>query len=364
MVHVSSAHPWIDNRIHYRECESLAAAGFDVTLVAVASDVDSYRGSTRVMQIPRRSRARRLLLGAPQAVLRAVRTRSDVVHLHDPELIWAIPLFRALGRKVVYDAHEDLPQQVRTKAYLTGWRRTGAIVLARLLVRTARYADRVVAATESVAERFPPEKVTVIHNYPPLLAAEQELTPIAQRARVALYVGSLGWNRGLRTMASLPSAPSFPEGWEVRVVGPIGSAMRDEAIAAGGVQPATIVGPLAPAVARGEMARARIGLVLLRATPAYVESLPTKMFEYFAAGMPVIASDFPAWRAIVRDGDCGLLVDPEDPDAVARALRRYEEEPELLERHSTNARRLAETRYNWGSEASALVDLYESLVRR
>jgi glycosyltransferase involved in cell wall biosynthesis len=76
------------------------------------------------------------------------------------------------------------------------------------------------------------------------------------------------------------------------------------------------------------MRTASIGLVCLRPLPRYAEAMPVKLFEYMAAGLAVVASDFPLWREIVRGADCGLLVDsraPRDISAALTYLRIYAE---------------------------------------
>ena len=89
---------------------------------------------------------------------------------------------------------------------------------------------------------------------------------------------------------------------------------------------------------------------------------PTKVYEYMAAGLPVIASDFPRWRAIVEDSGCGLCVDPGDAGALARAIAWILDHPQEANAMGANGRRAVETRYSWESEARTLAGLYEAVL--
>ena len=71
----------------------------------------------------------------------------------------------------------------------------------------------------------------------------------------------------------------------------------------------------------------RVGMVLFQPVANYVEAYPTKLFEYMASELPVVASDFPVWRQIVAGVDCGLLARPTDPIAVADAMRKSSPTP-------------------------------------
>jgi glycosyltransferase involved in cell wall biosynthesis len=88
------------------------------------------------------------------------------------------------------------------------------------------------------------------------------------------------------------------------------------------------------------------------------------MFEYMAAGIPVIASDFPLWRHIVEEADCGLLVDPLDPVAIAAAIDRLVSDPQLARRMGENGRRAVLERYNWGVEEQKLFAFYDAILSR
>jgi glycosyltransferase involved in cell wall biosynthesis len=93
-----------------------------------------------------------------------------------------------------------------------------------------------------------------------------------------------------------------------------------------------------------------------------VRALPTKLFEYLALGLPVIASDFPAWRDIVERHACGICVNPEDPRAIAAAIEYLHDNPEERARLGANAR-AASAAYTWSRDAPALVALYEEILR-
>lgn len=107
--------------------------------------------------------------------------------------------------------------------------------------------------------------------------------------------------------------------------------------------------------------RSMAGLVTLHPTPACLGSFPVKKFEYMAAGLPVIASNFPLWREI-EGNECGVCVDPFDPVAIAAAIDRLVDDSDLARRMGENGRRAVHERYNWGVEEKKLLALYGKLL--
>ena len=105
-----------------------------------------------------------------------------------------------------------------------------------------------------------------------------------------------------------------------------------------------------------------VGLVVLHPTRNYLDALPVKMFEYMAAGLPVIASDFPLWRKIIDGAGCGLLVDPLDPQAIAEAIDWVLAHPEEAEAMGRRGREAVEAIYNWERESETLVNLYKQFL--
>jgi len=302
-----------------------------------------------------------LIFSTPQVVRAALATRAQIVHLHDPELLWALPILRVLSRVVVYDAHEDLPAQVCGKEYLGRFPKGLARMLATALVRAGGHADAIVAATPAIARRFPARRTTVIRNVPRLRATDDVARPIGERPLAAVYVGALSRDRGIDVLAGL-ATPDLPAGWRILTAGPIDPAVDrtrfDAALRSGRIEHR---GLLPPDPARDLLLEARVGLLPLLPTPAYSVSIPTKLFEYWAAGLAVIATDTHQWRALLRGVDCVTWVPPGDSEAVVRALHQYSDAPDLLERHATAGWELVRAHYRWDEESRRLLDLYEGI---
>lgn len=106
------------------------------------------------------------------------------------------------------------------------------------------------------------------------------------------------------------------------------------------------------------MARARVGIVTLNPSPRFMASQPLKLFEYMAAELPVVASDFPLWRQMIGSANCGEFVDAGKPTEIANAIRRLIENPEEAEQMGKRGRNLALKKYMWASEAEKLIRMY------
>jgi len=106
---------------------------------------------------------------------------------------------------------------------------------------------------------------------------------------------------------------------------------------------------------------ADIGIVNFLPLPNQENALPNKPFEYMAAGLPVIASDFPLWKKIIDDAGCGICVNPASPREIAEAILHLFNNPQLRKQMGENGRRAVEEKYNWERESKKLLTVYEKL---
>ena len=113
---------------------------------------------------------------------------------------------------------------------------------------------------------------------------------------------------------------------------------------------------------RNILARSAAGVVTFYPLPNHVDAQPNKMFEYMSAGIPVIASHFPLWREIIEDNQCGLLVDPLNPEAIANAIDYLINNPQEARSMGQNGRRAVEEKYNWTIEQQKLLEFYQRIL--
>ncbi len=362
IVHITTAHRATDNRIMRKECLALARAGFDVTLLAVA-DENTVVDGVAIHALPRHSgRVARILLG-PLDVWRVLRVlKPDLIHVHDPELIPLAAVWNVPGhRRAVYDAHEDLPLQIHGKHYIP--RRLRGLVsrLARLLeVLADRRMSGIVAATPRIAKNFKNDHVATVQNFPWLHDFPTPKGPDARAAMTLGYVGGVAPERGLAEMLQVVnSAQPAPQ---LLIAGPVSAAAQDMLDANTG-ELVEYLGVLPASEIAGVLARTGVGLVTLHPVPNYLESQPTKLFEYMAAARPFIASDFPSWRELLDGIDCGVFVDPFDSDAYRRAVEAMLADPSAAAAMGRRGREALEGgRFTFEKEADQLVAMTRELL--
>ncbi|TMQ73049.1 MAG: glycosyltransferase family 4 protein [Candidatus Eisenbacteria bacterium] len=357
VVHLSSVHDAHDVRIFHRECRSLAEAGYDVVLVA-PHDADETSRGVKILAVPRpKGRWERATRTAWRVFRKGLAAHGAVYHLHDPELL------QLLGKRVIYDAHENVPKDVLTKHYLPRAARAALAVVADLAERAAcAPLDGAIGVTPGIARRFPRTRRALVRNYPRV----EELAlpgaqPYAVRRPIVAYVGGLSAIRGVREMVRAIGRVDPALGAELRLAGRLDPPELERGLESEPGWSRTVrLGWQTREQVASLLGTARVGLLVLHPAPNHLDSLPIKLFEYMSAGLPVVASDFAAWRSMVSDA--GLWVDPLDPSAIAAAIERLLTRPEEAERMGRRGREAVRARFPWEGEARTLAALYRRIA--
>ncbi len=361
---LTSVHSPNDVRIFHKEASSLAAAGYDVSIVA-PHDRDEMLGAVQVKAVPvAKGRLKRMTRTAWRVYRVGLRQRASVYHFHDPELIPFGLILKVLGKCVVYDVHEDLPRDILDKDWIAGWlRRPVAWMVGLFEVGLASFFDAVIAATPSIARRFSKEHTETIQNYP--IEQQLKISGVAYGDRPFLmaYVGGVSRIRGAR---QLVEAMEFvPPELEARcaIAGNFETPELEKELASlAGWRAVDCLGWRSRQEVANLLSRARIGILAFQPVANHTESLPTKLFEYMSAGIPVIASDFPVWREIIDSAGCGLLVDPTDPRAIVEAAVWLFGHPDEAEQMGRRGAEAVKAHYTWSGEQAKLLGLYSRLT--
>lgn len=363
VVHLTSAHPRNDTRIFIKMCSSLVANGYDVSLIVADALGDEVKNGVSIIDVGANlgGRLSRMSKTVKRVFDAALKINADIYHLHDPELIPIGLKLKKLGKKVIFDAHEDLPKQILGKPYLN---KPTKIILSKTFEMYERWAcpkfDAIIAATPFIRDKFlkiNPNTVD-INNFP-LLDELANTSDWSQKQNEVAYVGGIAKIRGIEEVVQ---AMALTEGVILNLAGKFSEkAVEEQVKNQQAWSKINELGFLNRQQVNEVLAKSKAGLVTLQPVINYIDALPVKMFEYMASGIPVIASHFQLWREIVEGNQCGLCVDPLDPKAIGYAIQYLIDHPEIAEQMGKNGRKAVEEKYNWMIEVQKLLILYKGL---
>lgn len=366
VLHLTSVHPRYDTRIFLKQCRSLVIAGYEVTLVVADDQPDEFKDGVQILSVGKASgRVNRMLRTTRCVYRKAIDLDAEVYHLHDPELLSIGLKLKRQGKKVIFDAHEDVPKQILGKHYL--WppvRRAVSRSVGAYEACVCRRLDAVVAATPYIRDKFldiNPRSVD-INNFPMLGELVTDVPKRDGRSSHVCYVGGITGARGIRE--TIKALELTSDGVRLQLGGTfVSDALAKEVRSYFGWARVDELGWLGRSDYARVLASSVAGLVTFLPAPNHINAQPNKMFEYMSAGRPVIASNFPLWRDIIEGNECGLCVDPKEPQEIANAINWLITHPVEARRMGENGRRAVKEKFNWDVEERKLLDLYSDLLR-
>jgi glycosyltransferase involved in cell wall biosynthesis len=138
------------------------------------------------------------------------------------------------------------------------------------------------------------------------------------------------------------------------------AGLREEATQLTGWQNVIEYGFVNREQAKEMLEQSKIGLVLLHPIINYQDALPVKLFEFMAAGIPVIASNLRLQKQIVEENNCGIVVDIFNIKVVQEAILFLINNPEQAKAMGNNGRKAVEEKFSWGKEEEKLIAFYKS----
>lgn len=367
VVHLTSVHSRYDTRIFIKECCSLSCAGYSVFLIVSDGKGDEINKNVTIFDVgEKKGRLNRIIFTTQRVLRKSIEINANIYHIHDPELIPVGLKLKKIGKKVIFDSHEDVPLQILGKHYIFPIARKIISNVFKILENySCKHFDAIVTATPTIKNKFVRINPLVvdINNYPIIdeLKFSFPMSYSNPRHKSVCYIGGIASIRGIREIvramelttsgARLEIGGKFSEPFvEAEVKKYLGWKFVDE------------LGFLDRKGVRDVLARSMAGLVTLHPIINYIDALPVKMFEYMSAGIPVIASHFPLWKEIILGNQCGICVDPLKPEEIAQAIDYLIENPAKAETMGKNGFAAIQRRYNWACEETKLLDLYRNIL--
>ncbi|NLX10170.1 MAG: glycosyltransferase family 4 protein [Chloroflexi bacterium] len=362
---LTTVHNPFDSRIFHKEARSLARAGYRVTLLGQGAP-DEVIDGVQLRPLPPRppaEKAWRRWFRLPGVWRQARRENADVYLLHDPELTLVGLLLKVGGRRVVYDVHEHVPYQIRDKAWIPrGLRPLIAGVYDRYERAIVGRFDAIIAAFEQIAGRFPRQQPIIVRNVPQV----ERWRPAAPGIRgpdgrlIAVYAGVAQADRCILELVQAVEQLDPALNVELWIVGAFASAAYEAQVRAAAGDRVRLWGYVPHEQIPGLLAKSHIGLMSLRPQLNSAVNWPIKLFEYMAAGLPMLMTANPFWMELA--GGQAVPVNIEDPADIARGLTLLAQDDPRRAEMGAQARQVVEARYNWADQEQTLLALFARLI--
>jgi glycosyltransferase involved in cell wall biosynthesis len=362
ICHLTSVHRRYDTRIFLKECKTLSDAGFDVSLVVADGKGDEVIDKIKIYDVGKPiNRKERMLKTTKKVFQKALEINAEIYHFHDPELIPIGIKLKKLGKKVIYDVHEDVPRDILSKPYLNKFSR---VILSKIIEVYENYAvkkfDYIITATPYIRDRLKklnPNTID-INNFPLLKEFNSiDLKNIKENA--ICYVGDITRIRGIieliKSLEYVDVTLHLGGNFE-------SENLKEKVKLLPGWKKVKYYGYLNREKIKEVFASVNAGIVTFLPEPNHINAMPNKLFEYMSASLPVIASNFPLWKEIVEKNNCGICVDPMKPEEIAQAIKYLITHPDEAREMGENGRKAVLKKYNWEKESEKLISIYKTLL--
>lgn len=369
VAHLTSVHSRSDTRIFFKECLSLSKIeNYKIFLIVADGLGYEEKNNIKIYDVGApRNRLSRVVCISRRIFKKAKELDADIYHFHDPELIPVGVKLKGVGKKVIFDIHENVALQIKDKEYLNPFVRYlfSKIYSVYEKIKVNKF-DHVILAETSYFDYYPKvmEKKTVILNVPDIERTEKFIVQDRSACEDKLfYIGGISVNRGVDLVIDAFKSLKN-DGYDISIdfVGPYDLKVISEFHLDEFGKSVKFHGRLPLDLGLELSKTAKIGLSILKPIDNYKKSYSTKVFEYMAVGLPVITSNFELYKNVVEKNKCGLCVNPLDVKEIVDAIKYVLDNPDEANNMGKNGVLATRTVYNWCLEKDKLRNVYEKTL--
>lgn len=324
IVHMTSVHSRYDSRIFLKECISLAKNKYEVSLVVADGLKNEKKDNIKIYDIGHKS-SNRIVRSIKSSFLvykKAKDINANFYHFHDPELILFGLLLTFKGKKVIYDIHEDMTQQILIKTWIPrSLRKPVSFLFSKIESYACKKFHSLVVPQDEMNCHFSKfnKNTYTLYNFP---NNNYKTVCFDQKKPLQLiYAGSIGEERGIYNMLNLISELyKLDNRYKLVLAGNISPPLLDNIQKHTGWNHVDYRGLLSTDELYQLYSESTIGLILFNNVGQYYMSYALKLFEYMQNGLTVLMPDFGNWLDFNEKFDAGYCVDVKDPYSSAQLI--------------------------------------------
>lgn len=361
VIMLANGHSPFDTRIFVKESRSLDAAGYQVSII-VPHTRDELRDGISILAVKLTKKGWQKLIVNPWNIFkRALQQPKDALYIiHDSDILVAGLLLKLTGRKVIYDAHEDTPLQIQYQHWLPGVFKTPYKLFYKILEKVCGYTfNSIIVAEPVISKYFPKHKTFLVRNFAIVDSFKNyQPIPYSERKRRLVNAGTLSKVRGLIEMSEATKLAQQKTSFEFVLGGKFSPPELQQEVTSS--YPVNFIGWLSYDQLVSILFDSQVGIVIVHPTERYRTNYPVKLFEFMAAGLPVIASKEGEAAAFVKEAQCGILVNSLDVKEIADAIVYLFTNPVEAEAMGKRGQQLIFNKYNWEVEKDVLLNVVEA----
>lgn len=366
VCHMTSGHNRYDKRVFQKECISLVKHGFDVTLLLNDGKCEEVKNGVKIISLKRKpkNRLERIFTSKRLFNQKAIEINADIYHFHDPELIAVGKKLKRKGKTVIFDSHEDFPDDMLRKQWIP---KPIRFIVSKLYgiyeYKASKQFDVIITVTSHIYTRFSKycKRVELITNFP-IVHEEKDIYRCPQN--YICHVGAISelWNIE-STMKAIAKFPNLV----FLIAGPNNESYISKLKMLPEWSCVEYIGFIEHSKVFELYSKSIAGLSLYFDNDNISSNGSlgvTKIFEYMESKLPVICSNNENWTNIIEKNSCGICVDPKDEKQITDAIRTILGNHVEAEKMGENGRNAVIEKYNWKIQEEKLISLYNDLCRR
>lgn len=363
VCHVTSAHSRYDGRIFLKQLISLSK-NYDCYLVCCDDLEDEIKNNINIKSTHRKfkNRYERFLKSKSILKKKCLEVDADVYQFHDVDLLNLAYEIKKLGKKVIFDAHEDYEALFLEREWIpTIFRK---ILLKNFINKEKKIypkLDYIICAADHIEEKIKKynSKTITIENFPIL---EEPIKKTNNKNNIICFAGSIraDWNHE-NIIKSINKIKNIT----YKIAGNYSEQYYNDLSIIDGFSKVKFLGRKSYKEVRELYKESKIGMALCSYLPNTGNKRGsfgnTKIFEYMMNELPIVFTDFDIYCEINKNKKFGIPVNPYNVGEIKEAIEYILNNPKEAENMGKNGRYLVEKKYNWEILEKKLLGMYKKL---